>query len=382
MGRRRNYAVPVLLSLVPLVSGCGEKSEQPKAPPPPVVEAVVLKTERVPNIFELPGRIQAVRTAEVRARTDGIVQRRVYEEGTDVAAGAPLFQIDPRDYQAQVQSAQATLLRAQATRGNAASVVRRYTPLVTERAVSGQEYDKARADLTEAEGQVAEARAALARARLQLSFTTIRAPIAGRVGRAEVTEGALVSGSQATLMTRVDQMAPVYAVFTASSAAILDGTRQIRAGDLSVGSQASVTVKLVLENGQDYGLVGRLDFTAASVDTETGSQLVRARFANPQNLLKPGQFVRGRIEAGTIPNGLMLPARAVQLKGEQASVSILGKDGTVVNRPVTLGEMVGSRWIVRSGVKPGERVIVEGWAKVRPGQKAQLKPVATTQAGR
>lgn len=382
MGRRRNYAVPVLLSLAPLAYGCGKKSEQPKAPPPPIVEAVVLKTERVPNIVELPGRIQAVRTAEVRARTDGIIQRRLYEEGTDVGAGAALFQIDPRDYQAQVQSAQATLLRAQATRGNAASIVRRYTPLVTERAVSGQEYDKARADLTEAEGQVAEARAALARARLQLSFTTIRAPIAGRVGRAEVTEGALVSGSQATLMTRVDQMAPVYAVFTASSAAILNGTRQIRAGDLSVGSQASVTAKLVLENGQDYGPVGRLDFTAASVDPETGSQLVRARFANPQNLLKPGQFVRGRIEAGTIPNGLMLPARAVQLKGEQASVSILGKDGTVVNRPVTLGEMVGSRWIVRSGVKPGERVIVEGWAKVRPGQKAQLKPVATTQAGR
>lgn len=187
----------------------------------------MLKTEHVPNIVELPGRIQAVRTAEVRARTDGIIQRRVYEEGTDVAAGAPLFQIDRRDYQAQVRSAQATLLRAQATRGNAASFVRRYTPLVTERAVSGQEYDKARADLTEADGQVAEARAALARVCLQLSFTTIRAPIAGRVGRAEVTEGALVSGSQATLMTRVDQMAPVYAVFTASSAAILNGTRQI-----------------------------------------------------------------------------------------------------------------------------------------------------------
>lgn len=373
MSPRLNSVAPAVLVLACMTSGCGKEPQQPAAPPPPIVETVVLKAERVPNIVELPGRIAAVRTAEVRARTDGIIQRRLYEEGTDVRAGTPLFLIDPRDYIAQVQSSQATLQRALATQANAAAVVRRYRPLVQERAVSAQENDSARSDLGQADGQVAEARAALARSRLLLSYTTVRAPIAGRVGRAEVTEGALVSGGQATLLTRVDQRAPVYAVFTASNASVLDAVKRMAQGGLRV-AQGDVTVRLILENGDDYGPVGRLDFTDSSVDPQTGSQVIRARVDNPRNLLSPGQFVRGRIEAGTVANGLTLPARAIQFKGQEASVSIMARDGTVTNRPVTLGEMTGSRWIVRSGLKPGERVIVEGWQKVRPGQKAQLKP--------
>lgn len=367
----RRYPGPVALAVVLTLAGCGNEPEKPAAPPPPVVEAVALRTGPVPNIIELPGRIQAVRTAEVRARTDGIIQRRLFEEGTDVRAGAPLFLIDPRDYQAQVRSSEAALRRAQATLANAAAVVRRYAPLAQRRAVSAQENDQALADAATAQAQVAEAQAALARSRLQLSYTTVRAPIAGRVGRADVTEGALVSGTQATLLTRIDQRAPVYAVFTASSSSVLDTVAQIRRGDLRLDAR-NVTVRLVLENGQQYGPVGRLDFTDASVDPQTGSQVIRARFANPQTLLSPGQFVRGRIEAGTIASGLTLPARAVQFKGEQASVFVLGQDGTVANRPVTLGELDGNRWVVRSGVKAGERVIVEGWQKVRAGQKAQL----------
>lgn len=275
------------------------------------------------------------------------------------------------------------LERALATQRNATSVVGRYKPLVSDRSISAQEYDQALSDLGQANGQVSEARAALARAKLQLSFTTVRAPIAGRTGRAEVTEGALVSGTEATLLTRVDQISPVYASFSASSAAILDATQQVTSGDLKVASQASVRVTLILENGQPYGPAGHLDFTSASVDPETGSQIVRATFPNPARVLKPGQFVRGRIEAGMIANGLTIPARAVQLKGEQASVSVLNADGTVANRQVTLGELVGNRWIVRSGVKAGERVIVEGWQKVRPGQKAQAKSnAAPAPAGR
>lgn len=334
----------------------------------------------MPNIIELPGRIQAVRTAEVRARTDGIVERRLYEEGTNVRAGAPLFQLDARDYRAQVSQAQATLAQALAVRGNAASVVRRYAPLARERAVSGQEYDAARSDLTQAEANVSQARAALARAQLTLSYTTVRAPIAGQVGRAEVTEGALVSGGEATLLTRVDQLAPVYAVFTESSAAILDLGQQVRSGTLKIGALSSVTVKLVLENGQEYGPEGRLDFAAAFVDPQTGSQTIRAHFANPQLLLKPGQFVRGRINAGTLADGIVVPARAVQVQKEQASVSLLGPDGTVVSRPVTLGQLLGTSWIVRSGLKAGERVIVEGWQKTRPGQKATARASAQNSA--
>lgn len=370
---RRRALMPLLATLL---SACGHQKDHP-TPPPVIVDTLVVKAAEIPNIVELPGRIEAVRSAEVRARTDGIVLRRVYEEGTRVRAGAALFQLDPRDYAAQVRQSQATLARAVATRDNAAALLRRYTPLAQRRAVSGQEFDTAQADLRTAEAQVADAQAALTRSRLQLGFTTIRAPIDGVAGRAEVTEGALVSAGQATLMTRVDQTTPVYAVFTTSSSSILDSRDQVKSGTLRVPSMSAVTVRLVLENGAEYGPQGKLDFTAPVVDPATGSQLVRARFPNAERILTPGQFVRGRIVAGTIEGGITVPARAVQMKGDQASVSIVGKDGAVVSRPVTLGQLLGQRWIVRSGLKAGDRLIVEGWQKARPGQKVRVRDAAT-----
>ncbi|WP_251008032.1 efflux RND transporter periplasmic adaptor subunit [Sphingobium sp. BHU LFT2] len=361
----------LITALLPvMLSGCSD-GQKGRAPSATAVETITIRPEDVPNILELSGRIQAVRTAEVRARTDGIVQRRLFEEGSIVAAGTPLFEIDPRDYRAQVQQAQGTLQRAEALRDNAQSVVHRYDPLIADRAVSRQEYDAARSDLAQAQGQVVEGKAALDRSRLQLGFTTVRAPIAGRVGRAEVTEGALVSGGQASLMTRIDQITPVYAVFSQSNAAILDLVQKARAGSIKLPSPKSVSVRLILENGTEYPVAGRIDFTGTNVDPATGSQTIRAQMPNAQQLLAPGQFVRGRIEAGTIASGITIPARAVQFKGEQASVSVLGADGTVINRPVTLGTLLGERWIVQSGLKAGERVIVEGWQKVRPGQKAR-----------
>lgn len=370
-GFSRTIALPAL-GLIGMLTACGDTSET-AAPPPVPVEVIVIKNQAVPNVVELPGRIAAVRTAEVRARTDGIVQRRLFEEGSDVKAGTPLFLIDPRDYRAQVQSAQAALQRSLAARQNAASIVARYQPLLSERAVSAQEFDAARSDLQQAEAQVGEARAALARAELLLSHTTVRAPIAGRVGSAQVTEGALVSGAEGTLMTRVDQVSPVHAVFAESSASILDLIRQVRSGELTFPSLNRVEVKLILENGETYGPIGHLDFTSTVVDPETGSQMVRAQFDNPQQLLAPGQFVRGQITAGVRSNGILVPARAIQFKGEEANVSILGKDGTVSNRPVTLSALIDQGWIVRSGLRPGEQVITEGWQRIRPGQKAQVK---------
>ncbi len=334
---------------------------------------MTIGAETLPNIIELPGRIEAVRTAEVRARTNGIVLRRLYQEGTDVREGTPLFQIDPREVRAQVQQAQAALQRAIAARTNAASVVSRYRPLVADRSVSGQENDSAVSQLSQADAQVAEARATLRQNQLQLSFTTVRAPIAGRVGRAEVTEGALVSGAEATLMTRVDQLAPVYAVFTQSNSAILDSIAQVRSGDLSIASLKSIEVRLILDNGADYGIVGRLDFTGQNVDPQTGSQMIRAVFPNPGRLLAPGQFVRARITAGTIRGGVAVPARAVQFQGAQTSVSVVSTDGTVMARPVQLGAQTGARWIVQSGLKAGDRVVVDGWQKVRPGQKVRIQ---------
>lgn len=362
-----------------LLAACGGP-EAPPAPPPPLVEVETVKTGTVPNVVELPGRIEAVRMAEVRARTDGIIERRLYEEGSFVAAGTPLFRIDPRDYQAQVQSAQAALDRANAARVNAAQVVSRYQPLVSEQAVSAQEFDSARSTLRQAEAQVSEARAALSRAQLQLSYTTVRAPISGRVGRADVTEGALVSASQSTPLTRIDQVTPVYAVFTVSSAQILDTLEQQRSGDLRLPALDQLGVQLILENDAIYGARGELDFASATVAPDTGTQILRARFPNPAGMLKPGEFVRGRIEAGVVRNGITVPSRAVQFRGEEALVYVIAADGTAVSRTVQLGELLGNRWIVQSGLRAGERLIVDGWQRARPGQKVQIRP-ANAEAG-
>ncbi len=364
----RPWRVGALAGLA-LLAACGGEPT-PSAPPAVPVRTIKVSRQEVPNVIELPGRIEAVRSAEVRARSDGIVLRRLYEEGASVAAGTPLFEIDPRDYRAQVQSAEAALQRAIAAQQNAASIVTRYEPLIAERAVSAQEFDAAQSDLRQANAQVSEARAALDRAKLQLSYTTVRAPIAGRASSAEVTEGALVSGAEGTLLTRVDQVSPVYAEFSVSSASVLDTFAQVRSGELAVPDLETIEVSLILENGEEYGPVGHLDFASPVVSPETGSQTLRARFANPERLLAPGQFVRGRIRLGVRKDGMTVPARAVQFQGSQPQVSVMGEDGSVKARKVRLGALLGKDWIVNDGLKPGERVIVEGWAKLRPGQKA------------
>jgi len=369
------------LAMAFALAACGQGGQQQQAaPPPPVVTAITVQSAAVPNIIELPGRIEAVRTAEVRARTDGIVEARLYREGTDVAEGQPLFRIDQRDYRAQVTQAQATLARAQAARANAASIVRRYQPLVAERAVSAQEFDAAQSDLRQADASVADARAALSRAQLQLSYTIVRAPIAGRVGRAQVTEGALVSATQATPLTQVDQMSPIYAVFTQSNAALTDLIRQARSGGLNLPDLSHITVRLTLEDGTEYGPTGQIDFAGQTVDPTTGSQQLRARFPNQNRMLLPGQFVRAHVNAGTIRNGISVPQRAVQLSNQAASVMVVDGSGTVQARPVTLGGQVGSNWVILSGLKPGEKVVTEGWQKVQPGQKVRVQ-AAGQQAG-
>ena len=363
------YVVAIAL----FVSACGGDAP-PQAPPPPPVQIATIVTRAVPNAVELPGRIEAARSAEVRARVDGIVLRRLYVEGADVAADTPLFQIDPSEVRAQLQQAQANLIRAQAARANGRQIVQRFSTLVGRRAISDLEFESAQSNLRQAEASVLDAQAAVDRASLRVGYATVRAPFAGRVGRAQVSEGALVCAAGATLMTQVDQLTPIYAVFTKSSSDLLDLGQKVRSGEIQLPDLHKIEVRLIKENGQDYGLVGRLNFADLTVQPSTGSQVLRAEFPNPRRELLPGQFVRGVVVAGVITKGVAVPERAVAIGANEASVMTLTPDDRATRQVVTLGARHNGEWVVRSGLKGGDRIIVDGWQRVQPGQKVAPQP--------
>lgn len=368
---RQHAALAALLLLV----SCSEAP--PPAPPPPEVTTITIGTQPVSNVVELPGRVQAFRTSEVRARVDGIVQARLYEEGTDVGAGKGLFQIDPRQMRATANAAQAQLARAEASAANAGQVVRRYSGLVSEQAISRQEYDAAIAAQRTAQADVASARAQLDSARLTLGYSTVTAPISGRVGRAQVTEGALVSGAQGTLLTTIEQIDRIYINFSQSSSDLLALRREITSGKLDMPTLNSVPVELMLEDGSPYPIVGRIDFLDLSINEATGTVALRAEFPNPNRTLLPGQFVRARILAGTRPNGIMVPQRAVKLSSDGATVMVVGAKNQVEVRKIKLGAMQGDQWAILEGLQPGEQVIVDGLQKAMPGQAVSIaKPKA------
>jgi membrane fusion protein (multidrug efflux system) len=370
-------AVAALSTL--FVASCGPH-EAPAAPPPTPVQVMTLSAGETPNAVELPGRIEAVRSAEVRARVDGIVQRQLYVEGADVAADKALFQIDPAQVRAQLQQAQANLVRAQAVQANAAQIQQRFATLIDRKAVSALEFESAQSNLRQAQAAVLDAKAVVDQAKLRVGWSTVRAPIAGRVGRAQVSEGSLVSAAGATLMTNVDQLSPVYATFTKSSSDLLDLTAKVRRGEVRLPNLNDIQVRLITENGQDYGIVGHLNFHDLTVAPSTGSQVLRAEFPNPDRDLLPGQFVRGVVMAGVIPNSVAVPQRSVAIGGEEASVMVVGADNVAERRIVDLGGRYGGLWVVRSGLKPGERIIVEGWQRVQPGQKVTPLPAPATAA--
>ena len=350
--------------------GC--RDEAPRAPPPPEVGIVVARSQAVENIAEVPGRVQAVRTAQVRARVDGIVQRRVYEEGSDVKAGDVLFLIDPRELRASLSAVEAALVRAEATAANAKQDVERYEGLVEDQAISKQEYDAAVARLRTAEADVAQTSAQLETAKLNLSYTSVTAPISGRSGRAQVTEGALVSAASATLLMTIEQLDPVYVNFSQSSAYMLAIRRDIAAGKLQVPQLGRVEVTLILEDGSTYPQKGHLDFFDLSIDETTGTAAVRAEVANPDRTLVPGQFVRARIEAGVRPNNFLIPQRAVQLSPDGASVFVVDEKNTVSARMIKTGALQGDSWTVLEGLQDGDRVIVEGLQKIQPGMPVTI----------
>ncbi len=343
------------------------------------VRTVTVATTDLDNILELPGRVEPVRVAEVRARVTGIVQQRLYEEGTDVGQGQPLFRIDPAELRASYAQTQASLERARATAANANAVVARYRPLVAENAISGQEFDAAQAAAREANANVAQIQAQLRAASLQLGYTTVRAPIAGRAGRAAVTEGALVSQPEGTLMTRIEQISPIYVSFSQSATEVLQIRRAIAAGNLDLSPDDAVEVRLVFPDGTEYELPGLIEFLDFSVDEATGTVELRAEFPNPDGLLLSGEFVNARIYAGKKTGVIAIPQRAVSVADSGGTVMIVDKDGKAAVRPVELGELVGDKWIVTSGLKPGDRVIVSNLQKLQPGMPVQIANAPTGQ---
>ena len=351
------------LAALAVLNGCG--SGDPKtaaapagtAPPAPEVDVVVISTANATLTQDLPGRLQAVRTAQVRARVEGVVEKRLFTEGSDVKAGTKLFSIDARTYKAAIESARADVGVAQLT-------VDRYKPLLDIKAVSQQEFDQANAKLKQAE-------AALAKAELDFENASVPAPISGRIGRALVTEGALVGKSEATQLAVIEQIDPIYANFTQSGTELLKLKRAIQAGKLQQSKETKV--ELVLEDGSPYPLPGKLMFSDLAVDPNTGAVTLRAEFPNPKRELLPGMFVRIRFPQASMENAIKVPQRAVQSSPQGQSVMVVDAEGKVAPRPIKVGGMSGTDWIVNDGLKEGDQVIVNGLQKAKPG--STVKPV-------
>ncbi|WP_199257424.1 efflux RND transporter periplasmic adaptor subunit [Paracoccus binzhouensis] len=344
--------------------------------PPPQVSVQELTPEALPVVNELPGRVAATRIAEVRPRVGGIVVERVFEQGGKVEAGDVLYRIDPAPYDVRVASARATLARAQATALNAADQERRARALRERKVTAGVDLDNATTALAQAEADVAIARAALQEAELNRGYTEVTAPIAGVVGRALVTEGALVN-AQTDIMATIQQLDPVYVDFTQSSSQLFALRRALAAGQLAMMSADQAEVRLIFDDGSEYAHPGKLLFSEASVDSSTGQITLRAEFPNPDGDLLPGLYVRVRIEQAIRDNALTIPQMAVQRdQSGQAYVYVLKDKDTVERRDVTLGQTSGNRWLVEAGLKAGERVVVAGAQKLYPDAKVVAQPVA------
>lgn len=384
-------SLPVRLALVATLGavavasgGCdGDKAKASAAPPggaKPVEVAVITVAPRpVTLIRELPGRTSAFRVAEVRARVNGIVQKRLFTEGADVKEGQALFKIDPAPYQAALDSAQAQLSRADAMVESARLLVERFTKLIATNAISRQELDDATARLKTAEADLAAARAAVKAARINVQYTTATAPITGRIGRAEVTEGAYVQQASATLLATIQQLDTMYVDLTWSSAEALRMRRALETGELE-STDGAAKVTIVLEDGRAYGSPGTLQFADVSVDRSTGSISLRATVPNPKGELLPGMFVRARLDEGTSPSGILIPQRAVTRDQHGLPVAlVVGKDDKVERRVLTTDRALGDAWLVTEGLAAGDRVIVEGVQKVRPGAQVTTIPAAPDQ---
>lgn len=351
-------------SALALLGGCGESP--PPTPPPPAVGVVTLKTESAPLINELPGRVAAVEIAEVRPQISGIVRRRLFQEGGYVRAGQLLYEIDDAPYRAALAQARGSLANAQAAIRSTGLQAQRYRELVGINAVSRQEYDDAEAAAQQARANVAAQRGAVQVAQVNQNFTRVRAPISGRIGRSLFTPGALVQAGQADALATIQRTDTVYVDVTQSAAQIIDLRQAMKAGGVSEAGGARI--KLLLPNGSEYPIEGRLQFSEVTVDPTSGAVTLRATFPNPDGLLLPGMYVRARLVEGQRTQAILAPQQGVSRDTRgRATALVVGKDNKAELRQVTVDRAVGDKWIVTNGLKAGDRLIVEGLVNLRPG---------------
>ena len=349
----------------------------PAQMPPAAVTFLPAATETVSITRELPGRIDAVRVAEVRARVPGILLEKTFEEGVDVKAGDVLFKIDPLPLEAAKENSAAALARAEANLSQAETQLARYKSLVSSNAVSKQQFDDAESAVKVATAEGKAATAALKTAELNLSYATVTAPISGRVGKAQVTEGALVGEGEATRLAVIQQLDPIYFDFTQSSADLIKLRRAMSNGEISKVDEVKAKATLLLEDGSEYPLPGKILFSEASVDESTGMVSLRAEFPNPDKILLPGMFARGRVVQAIRENVVTVPQRAVtRQQGGMGSVMVVDENNLAQARIIQTDNAVGDKWVVTSGLKAGEKVIIEGLLKARPGAPVVPEPFA------
>jgi membrane fusion protein (multidrug efflux system) len=369
----------MLACLVPIgvgLAACKEETAAaaPQPPPPPQVGVMVVAPQPVERKTELPGRISAVLSADVRPQVTGIVQTRLFTEGSEVTQGQQLYQIDPASYQAAYDSAMATLQHDEAAFANAQAKAQRFETLLKSNTVNRQDYEDARATAQEDQANIAVARAAIQQAQINLLYTKVLAPIAGHIGRSAVTPGALVTANQSTALATVTQLDPIFVDLNQSTITLLRLQQEMAAGQLEPAGDGAAKVSLKLEDGTPYPLAGALQFTEVTVDAGTGTVLIRAKFPNPQHLLLPGMYVHAEIEEGVNRNAMLLPQQAVSHNSHgDPTVLVVGADNKVEVRTIQTGSAVGSQWVVTGGLKAGEAVVVDGLQNAHPG--ATVQPV-------
>ncbi|MGR6776004.1 efflux RND transporter periplasmic adaptor subunit [Sphaerotilus sulfidivorans] len=385
VGGARMTATLSVAVLAAVLTACGGGSgDKPAAagggaaPPPPAVGVLTVKAEPVAIDTELSGRLEAWRTAQVRARVAGVVGKRLFTEGSEVRAGQALFQIDDAPYRAALDSAQAAQTRAEANLAQAQANLARNEPLAAAKAISQTEWVATQTALKQAQADVATAKAAVTTARLNVDYAQVRAPISGTIGRALVTEGALVGQGEVTQLALIQQTDPMYVNFTQSAAEVLRLRRAVEAGQLGQGGGRGAEVRLVLDDGSEHPQPGRLLFSDLSVDATSGQVTLRAEVPNPKGTLLPGLFVRVRTAQAEAPRAMLLPQQAVTRGSAGDTVMVVGEGNLPARRPVKIGGSRGASWVVLDGLKEGERVIVDGFQKMNPRTPTPVTPVPWT----